>query len=351
MGKKTVLVLFGGRSSEHEVSLVSARSIIGNIPREHYDVLTVGITKDGKWILTSASTDEIASGTWESSPENCSAILSPVYKEGLLIYENNQVKKRHIDVVFPALHGENGEDGTIQGLFTLSGIPFVGSGVRSSADCMDKITAKHLLRQAGIPVTESMTLLYHQYKAAPVNMAKDIEKRFGYPVFIKPSGTGSSVGISKAKNRKELSDALKNAFRYDSRVLAEEAVLASEIEVAVIGTISDTTASSCGEIVPANEFYDYESKYVSESNLYIPARISDEKAEIIRRYACLAFQVLDCYGMARVDFFINDNRILLNEVNTLPGFTSISMYPKLFSYDGLDYPSLLNRLILLAMDR
>lgn len=351
MGKKQVLVLFGGRSSEHEVSLVSARSVIRNMPREDYSLLTVGITRRGAWLLTGADADAIADGSWESAPQNRRAALSPVFGEGLLVFDENGVTALPVDVIFPVLHGENGEDGSMQGLFALSGIPFVGPGVRSSADCMDKITAKHLLRQAGIPVTESETLLLHQYNAGAEAMADRVEGSFGYPVFIKPSGTGSSVGISKAKCRRELLDALRLAFRYDRRVLAEEAVTGHEVEVAVLGTAAEPVASTCGEIVPANEFYDYEAKYVSDSELYIPARISPEKAEAVRRYACRAFQALDCHGMSRIDFFVCEDRILLNEVNTIPGFTPISMYPRLFAHDGLSYPALLDRLLTLAINR
>jgi len=351
MSKPTVLVLFGGRSPEHEVSLVSARSVISNIPREQFCIVTVGITKKGVWYLTEAEADAIADGSWERSPQNRRAALSPVYREGLLVFGENGVFTMPVDVVFPVLHGENGEDGTIQGLFALSGIPFVGPGVRASADCMDKITAKRLLAEAGIPVADGEPLLLHQYRANPAAMVERIERRLGYPVFIKPSGAGSSVGISKVKRREELLAALDLAFRYDSRALAEEAVVGREVEVAVLGTAADPLASTCGEIVPANEFYDYEAKYIRDSELHVPARISEEKAAKVREYACRAFATLDCHGMSRVDFFVCEDRILLNEVNTIPGFTPISMYPRLFAHDGIPYPELLKRLITLALER
>lgn len=351
MSKPTVLVLFGGRSPEHEVSLVSARSVISNIPRERFCVVTVGITKKGVWYLTDADADAIADGSWERLPQNRRAALSPVYREGLWVFGESGAFTMPIDVVFPVLHGANGEDGTIQGLFALSGIPFVGPGVRASADCMDKITTKRLLTEAGIPVADGEVLLLHQYKADPEAMAQRIESRLDYPMFIKPSGTGSSVGISKVKRREDLFAALDLAFQYDSRAIAEEAVVGHEVEVAVLGTVADPLASSCGEIVPANEFYDYEAKYIRDSELHVPARISEEKAAKVREYARRAFAALDCHGMARVDFFVCEDRIVLNEVNTIPGFTPISMYPRLFAYDGIPYPELLTRLINLAMER
>ncbi len=342
-------MLFGGNSSEHEISRVSAGNVISNLDRTLYDVITVGIDKEGNWFLTEASLDEIKSGAWATA-HNKACLLSPCPKHhGLLVFnKNGDVSVTHVDVAIPVLHGKNGEDGTIQGLFELAGIPYVGPGVLGSSLCMDKALCKEVLAAAGIPVTEGFSLWKGHYEPEAVH--KTIETSFGYPVVVKPSRAGSSVGVVLVANHGALEAALATAAAEDDKILVERCVDAREVECAVLGTTQAPKASCVGEIVKEG-VYDYETKYVKDTaRLDIPAQLSDEEAAVIREMACRAFTATDCCGLARVDFFIDrqTGQILLNEINTLPGFTDISMYPKLWEASGLPVQALLNRLIQLA---
>lgn len=352
--KKTVCIIFGGRSSEHEVSCVSAANVIDYIDRERYDVLTVGITKEGGWHLCDCGSEAIRSGEWSGGAgKRC--VLSPDPRHhGLLVFnKNGDVSVTHIDVLFPVLHGKNGEDGTVQGLFELSGIPYVGCGVMASAACMDKVTAKKLLAGAGIRVTDGFDISSAEAKYAQ-GIHEKICATMGYPVVVKPSNAGSSVGITLVKNESQLADALALAAENDRRILIERAVDARELECAVLGGYADAEASCIGEIVKKTEMYDYETKYITDTTeLVIPAKITAEQEQEIRTAAVKAFHTLDCFGLSRVDFFMDKNtgEILLNEINTLPGFTNISMYPMLWEKCGLSGSELTTKLIELSAER
>ena len=327
MSKLQIAVLFGGASSEHEVSRMSATTVLRAIDKSRYEVTPVGIKKDGSW--------------W----------LYPGDIGGLLIRDSDHsdtVKK--IDCVIPALHGKNGEDGTIQGLLQLAGIPFVGCDMTSSAACMDKVITNVMLEQAGIPQARFTWLYAYEFQSAPDEAVLKIEKDLGsYPVFVKPANAGSSVGVSKAENREELRAAIAKAAKEDGKILIEENIVGQEVECAVLGNEDDLLASTVGEIAPSNEFYDYEAKYLSgTSGLYIPAHLESGVIETIRSTAQKAYQVLGCSGLARVDFFVRNGSEVLN---TLPGFTSISMYPKLMEHEGLSNQELIHRLIQLAVKR
>lgn len=339
--KKKVAVLFGGQSTEHEVSRVSAASVLRNIDAAKYDVYPIGITKDGKWFEYTGSIDKIESGEWEKDE---------YYKtpEGQKVLFNKEV-----DVVFPVLHGLYGEDGTIQGLCKLLNLPCVGPGVMSSAVCMDKIYTKYLLEKFDIKQAEYVVVNNYEYKENNEQIIDKIEISLPYPMFIKPSNSGSSVGITKAHNKEELKAGLEEALRYDRKVLVERGINAREVEVAVLGN-DYPEAGVPGEIVPAKEFYDYEAKYQNEaSKLLIPAALSDIKLELIKSIAVRIYKILDCSGMARVDFLIDKDteEIYLNEVNTIPGFTKISMYPKMWQAAGKTYVQLIHELIELAIER
>lgn len=354
MSRKTILIVFGGRSPEHDVSLISASSVIRNIDKEKYNILKLGITKKGAWLLTDADEDEIKSGKWVDNITNVPAFLSPDTAANRLITlsRDNIYCTIDIDAVFPVLHGEHGEDGTIQGLFELAAIPYVGCGVRSSANCMDKATTKIILDNAGIKQAKSICITKMDFEKDAQTVINKAQQLSPYPLFVKPSGTGSSVGVFKVKDKDALQIALSQAFKYDSKVLVEEYIKGREVEVAVLGN-DNPQASVCGEIVPANEFYDYDAKYVSDNSaLHIPAKIDEQIASKVRSEAVKAFIATDCTGIARVDFFVTDcGDIMLNEINTLPGFTHISMYPKLFEATGIPYKELIDRLILLAFER
>lgn len=346
--KQTICVLFGGNSSEHEVSCVSAGNVVSQLDRERFEVLTVGIDKQGSWFLTSAAPDEIKSGAWVNC-HNKACILSPCPKHrGLLVFnKNGDTAVTHVDVVFPVLHGKNGEDGTVQGLLELAAIPYVGPGVLGSSLCMDKAMAKDVLQYHGIRVTEGFCVR-RGYDVAAVH--SQIEASFGYPVVIKPSRAGSSVGVVSVQNSTMLAEALQTAAAEDDKILVERAVDAREVECAVLGTTDAPQASCPGEIVKEG-MYDYATKYQKNTaRLEIPADVTAEQAETIRNLACRAFTATECRGLARVDFFIDrkSGEILLNEINTLPGFTDISMYPMLWKASGLSYTELLTRLIELA---
>jgi D-alanine-D-alanine ligase len=355
--KLRVGVLFGGRSGEHEISLRSARSILKAIDRKKYDVIELGIGKEGRWLggaesqalLGEGATGEVVSGGLSIA----AAAAEPALSTGL-------------DIVFPVLHGTFGEDGTIQGLLELADIAYVGSGVLGSAAGMDKDAMKRMFASAGLPMTPHVTLLRSEWKSDAKKCVKTVEKALKYPVFVKPANLGSSVGISKVKSRAELAPAMDLAASFDRKIVIEQGVggpgvKPRELEVAVLG--NDTPeASVVGEIVPAKEFYDYEAKYelngADESVSIIPARLSKSDEKRIRSMAVAAFKACDCAGLARVDFLmaprtdgVKGNEILLNEVNTMPGFTSISMYPKLWGATGLKYSRLIDRLIQLGMER
>ncbi len=338
--KKKVAVLFGGQSTEHEVSRVSAASVLRNIDGAKYDVYPIGITKEGKWFEYTGSIDKIENGEWE----NDQFYKSP---EGQKILFNKEV-----DVVFPVLHGLFGEDGTIQGMSRLLNIPCVGPGVMSSAICMDKVYTKYVLENFGIKQAEYVVVNDFEYKNGR-DFVSEIEEKLSYPVFVKPSNSGSSVGITKAHNEEELTAGLEEALKFDRKVLVERGINAREVEVAVLGN-DDPEAAVPGEIIPAKEFYDYEAKYSSEeSKLLIPANLNAEKTEEIKAVAIKIYKILDCSGMARVDFLVDKDtdEVYLNEVNTIPGFTKISMYPKMWQASGKTYTDLISDLIELAVER
>lgn len=355
MHRLRVLVIFGGASSEHEVSLVSAKSVIENIPRDRYEVLMLGITRDGAWYLYSGEPGGLPDSSWEKDPGNLPASLSPDSRIKGIIVLNRSGGYNVItpDVIFPVLHGARGEDGTLQGLLTLSTIPFVGCATTASAVCMDKAITKAVLDCYGIKQARWDTSNMREIRSLKEAVISRIESGIGYPVFVKPANAGSSVGISKAKNRDELIKAFETALKYDKKIVFEQAVIGREIECAVLGG-EHPVASCCGEIIPCNEFYDYDAKYVSDTTgLVIPAELPEETENKIRQTALKVFDILGCEGMARMDFFFreSDGEVLLNEPNTIPGFTSISMYPKLFEASGIPYGELLDTLIRIGMER
>jgi D-alanine-D-alanine ligase len=354
--KLRVGILFGGRSGEHEVSLRSARSILAAIDRKKYDVVEMGITKEGRWLQGGQAQRLLG------EPATVKGTSSGV---SLMSAASNPGAATGLDVVFPVLHGTFGEDGTIQGLFELADIAYVGSGVLGSAAGMDKDAMKRMFAATGLPMTPHVTLLRSEWRADPKKCTRAIEKALQYPVFVKPANLGSSVGISKVKSRAELAAAMDEAAEFDRKIVVEQGVggpgvKPRELEVAVLGNDAPE-ASVVGEIVPAKEFYDYEAKYElsgpDESECIIPAKLTKADERRIRSMALEAFRACDCAGLARVDFLMaprvggKGNEIVLNEVNTLPGFTSISMYPKLWAATGLSYPKLIDRLIGLAMER
>ena len=353
MRKLNVCVLFGGISPEHEVSLRSAESVLNNLDKEKYNIFPVGITKKGDWILY-AGTDYslLPTGLWQEFEGNRRATISPIRGQGLLSFEGDCVVRELIDVVFPVLHGENGEDGAMQGLLQMAGIPYVGPQVAASAVSMDKTLTKLVADQAAVPQAAWQLVRNSELQNRMDGILDSIESRFSYPVFVKPAGTGSSVGVSKASDRKALQDALLQAGIYDEKILVEEFINGREVEVAVMGN-SSPMASVCGEIDSGADFYDYNAKYITDTSVaYIPARIDEAVAEQVRELAVKVYSAIGCRGLSRVDFFVthDDNRIVFNEINTLPGFTSISMYPKLFAASGIPYGQLLDQLIELALE-
>ncbi len=384
MAKKLrVGILFGGRSGEHEVSLLSAASVLGAIDRDKFDVTPIGITKEGRWLAAAdargllngdagAVGRRLRAGDPEATPgarllhEGIPTLLAPEPS-------SQGPSEKAIDVVFPVLHGTFGEDGTIQGLFELAGIAYVGSGVLGSAAGMDKDAMKRLFAQAGLPIVKHVTLLRADWEKSPRKAISAVEKALKYPVFVKPANLGSSVGISKAHDHAELGPALELAAKYDRKLIVEQGVggkapqrrgpivgdpgkaaRAREFEVAVLGN-DNPKASVVGEIIPSKEFYDYEAKYLSEGSVpVIPAKIPREQSKRIREMAVEAFKACDLSGLARVDFLMEPGgkeRIFVNEVNTMPGFTQISMYPKLWEASGLSYKELITKLIELALER
>jgi D-alanine-D-alanine ligase len=352
-------LIFGGRSAEHEVSLMSARSVLKAINKDKYDVTLIGITKEGKWIAGNDPLKALTAG--ETADMSEAALLGEPGKRELLALNaggpgNRAVQLSSIaelDVIFPLLHGPYGEDGTVQGLLELADLPYVGAGVLGSALAMDKGVCKELLRANGIPVADWIVVLRSEIERSPEAVARRAEAQFAYPIFTKPANLGSSVGVVKAHDHAELVEGLKESARYDRRVLVERGVNAREIEVSVLGN-DDPIASIAGEIVPSREFYSYEAKYIDDaSDLIIPAPIPAETMRRAQDYAVRAFKAIDAAGMARVDFLLDKDsgELYLNEINTIPGFTQISMYPKLWEASGIRYSELIDRLVDLALER
>lgn len=354
MAKIKLAVIFGGVSSEHEVSLMSATSVLQNLSPQRYEITMLGITKTGKWLLYSGDISKLIDGSWEQDEGNVPAFLSPDNSiHGIVTLDGNISKVISIDVVFPVLHGKNGEDGTIQGLFQLAGIPFVGCDAISSAVCMDKAVTHQLLAAANIEQAHYLWFYSDRFAVAPDTIKNKIKARFDFPVFVKPSNAGSSVGVSRVDSEDQLDAAILKAIREDKKVVVEQGILGQEVECAVMGN-RDAEASIIGEIGASAEFYDYEDKYINgTSQLYIPARIDEAVSDKIREIAVRAYRILGCSGLARVDFFVTekDHQVILNEINTLPGFTSISMYSKLWMAMGLSYSEILDRLIDLAFQK
>jgi D-alanine-D-alanine ligase len=381
MKKLKVGVLFGGRSGEHEISLLSAASVLKAINPEKYEVVPIGITKEGRWV-TSGHAEKLLRGeavheeggrhlrAGDPQATSSAAVLAkgdavivpPMpQSDSLVPFESAARAADHginVDVIFPVLHGTFGEDGTIQGLLELADIPYVGAGVLGSAAGMDKDIMKRLFAAAGLTIVKHVTILRAQWEKEPKKVIKEVESKLSYPVFVKPANLGSSVGISKARERKELGPAIEEAASYDRKIVIEQGVggkkhKARELECSVLGN-DDPRSSIAGEIVPAAEFYDYQAKYLDEgSQLIIPAKLARKQMKELQEMAVKAFQSVDCSGLARVDFLMDpkSGRIYLNEINTMPGFTSISMYPKLWAASGIPYPELIDRLLQFALER
>jgi len=383
--KIRVGVLFGGRSGEHEISLLSAASVLQFIDKKKYDVVPIGITKEGRW-LTSAHAERLLHGEHKNDshlragdPQATASAAVLAKGEGVLVppqpasegdstslipfetdaQQHAAAQSIAVDVIFPVLHGTFGEDGTIQGLLELADIAYVGAGVLGSAAGMDKDVMKSLFKSAGLPIVKHVTVLRSQWEKDPIKLRKEVEQKLKYPVFVKPANLGSSVGISKVHDRSELDGAIYEAAKYDRKIVIEQGVgggrqgKAREIECSVLGN-DEPIASVPGEIVPAAEFYDYNAKYVDEgSRLIIPAKISKKKQKEVQQMAIAAFKAVDCSGLGRIDFLLDPKteKIYLNEINTMPGFTSISMYPKLWAASGVSYPELIDRLIQLGLER
>jgi D-alanine-D-alanine ligase len=394
MKKLRVGILFGGRSGEHEVSLLSAASVFNAIDKNKYEVVPIGITKDGRWLTAEHAENllqgkeagksarptqaHLRAGDPETTP--AAAVLAhgesvvvppePVHRQrGLVPFQTDAALTRrasdraiNVDVIFPVLHGTFGEDGTIQGLLELADIAYVGAGVLGSAAGMDKDIMKSLFSAAGLPIVKHVTILRSTWAKEPKKVQKFVESKLKYPVFVKPANLGSSVGISKAHDRKELGPAIEEAAKFDRKIVIEQGVggkknKAREIECSVLGN-DEPTASIPGEIVPVKEFYDYNAKYLDEgSELIIPAKLTKAETKRVQELAVRSFKAVDCSGLARVDFLMEPGagkktrKIYLNEINTMPGFTAISMYPKLWAASGLAYPDLIDRLIQLGIER
>ncbi len=353
--RKNVAVFFGGRSGEHVVSLRSAASIMEAIDKERYCVIPVGITREGTWVAGEEAWQNLwEQRTLENSPK--AALVADPLSPGLLIETMGSPHAwtfQPIDLAFPVMHGTYGEDGAIQGLLEMAGVPYVGSGVLASASAMDKVVMKILFKEQNLPVGPFI----HFYRADWLEQKKKwqetAQRCVGYPCFVKPANLGSSVGISKAKNREELSVAVEEALLYDDKVVLEAHISGREIECSVLGNL-EPTASCPGEIIPCNEFYDYKAKYIDDkSELIIPVKLGEELEQKVRELSCVAFKAVEASGLARVDFFVDteSGEVVINEINTIPGFTSISMYPKLWEASGIDYRELVNRLLVLAEER
>ena len=348
-------VIFGGVSSEHDISCLSAASILRNLDREKYEVYPVGITQDGRWYYCPDCTaDTVENGEWERLTGKVPALFPPDRSvHGLVLLRDGKTETVRLDCVFPVLHGAGGEDGTIQGLLELAGIPYVGCGVAASANSMDKSITKVLVDAAGVRQAKYYLALRYDFERNAEGVVRTAADRLGsFPVFVKPCSQGSSVGVAKANDMLELAAGLTEAFKLDDKVLVEEFIDGHEVECAVLGNHSPI-ASTVGEIAPAQEFYTFDAKYKDEaSQLYIPAHITPQQIETVRQNALRVYAALGCRGLSRVDFFVThaDGEVVFNELNSIPGFTSISMYPKLFAHEGIDYPALLDRLISLALE-
>jgi len=356
MPRLNVAVIYGGANTEHEVSKASAATIIANLSTEKYNVIPIYITPSGRWLLNDSHTNDLDCCNLEKFGQT--TILSPDSSaQTLLRITTNKAREIPIDVVFPVLHGRLGEDGTIQGLCELSGIPYVGSGVLASAVSMDKFTAKTIAAYLNIPCPPYLAYKLHELsdKASLDEAAKAVRQILGYPCFVKPSNSGSSIGISKARNKTQLIKAIHSAFEHDNKILIEKAIIGRELECSVLGSnASDAFVSIVGEIIPGEEFYTYDAKYNnSTSQTVAPADIPAEISDKIRTYALQIFEGVDAYGMARVDFFWDEaaNAVYFNEINTIPGFTSISMYPTMLNASGLSTPQIVDTLIELALER
>lgn len=352
---KNALVLFGGVSSEHDVSTVSASYVLDNIPTEKYNVIKIGITKDGRWFKYDGEISNLPEDKWVKDTDNLTkAVISPDRNDhGIIVFGKDKVETIRIDVCFPVLHGKNGEDGTIQGFLQVAGIPFVGCDMISSACCMDKVMTNTLADAAGIAQAKWIGLNEYNYRKNPQMYIDKAADYLGFPIFVKPANAGSSVGVSKAKDKDALAEAIDIAFKEDNKLVLEEGITGMEVECAVLGN-EEPIASICGEIEPANDFYDYEAKYVNPASLlHIPARLDDAKMNEVREAAKNAYIALGCTGLARVDFFVreSDGKVMLNEPNTIPGFTSISMYPKMFAASGVPYSELIDRLFTYALEK
>ena len=351
MSKMKLALIFGGRSSEHEVSIMSARSIYQAIDQDKYEIFPIAITKQGRWLSPKISQQVLEEGKITTEQEQVALIPEPGNSQIVGVSGTDvQIK---VDVVFPILHGPFGEDGTIQGLLEMASVPYVGAGVAASAVGMDKGMMKNLFEVNGLPQARYKVVSRVDMENDMNAVITDLEEYFGYPCFVKPVNLGSSVGVSKVHNREELPVALRKAAEHDRKIIVEEFINGRELEVSVLG--NDLIESSvAGEIVPAKEFYDYEAKYIDEdSKLLIPAPIDEGQMESIRCLAKQVYRAIDCQGFARVDFFLEreTKRLLVNEINTIPGFTCISMYPKLWEATGLAFTDLVNRLIQLALER
>jgi D-alanine-D-alanine ligase len=354
--KIRVGVIFGGRSGEHEVSLRSADSVIRALDRNKYDIVPIAISKQGKWLASSEATNLLPSSVIESADQHV-AIFGDPTERGLARFTGDGLPEGNdkLDVIIPVLHGTYGEDGTIQGLLEMADLPYVGCGVLASAAGMDKVVMKRLFREAGLPIVNMTHFLRSNWEADPKKIEAHVGSAIGFPCFVKPANLGSSVGISKATDEKSLKTAIALAAKYDRKIVVEEGIVGRELEVSVLGN-DEPIVSLPGEIVPQTaEFYDYKAKYLDDNGarLIIPAELSGERASEIQQLAIRAFQAIDGSGLARVDFFLErkTERLIVNEINTLPGFTSISMYPKLWEASGISYNELIDRLIELAFER
>lgn len=355
MGKLKLCVLFGGRSPEHDISRKSVTSVLTNLNKDKYDIFVIGITKRGEWFLYTGDYSAIEDGSWEKDTAYLRrAVIAPdTSVGGIVVFDGETTEILPIDVAFPVMHGEDGEDGTIQGLLELSGIDYVGMGVAASANGMDKTFTKLVFADADIPQAAWVVVRTAELAEQLDAKVREIEEKLGYPCFVKPACTGSSVGVAKAADEAELRAALIEAGKYGKRILVEEFIDGHEVECAVLGNdVPDATV--VGEILPTAEFYDFDAKYVTgTTKLQIPAELPEAVSEQIRDYARRAFAALGGRGLSRVDFFVRyaDGAVILNEINTMPGFTDISMYPKLWGYMGIGYSELLDRLISLARER
>lgn len=348
--RKTIAVLFGGQSSEHEVSCMSAVTVISNIDKEKYEQVFIGITKKGEW-LKADSVEQIQDGSWRNSPVHA-VILPEATKKAVLFMEKGEMTEKKLDVVFPVLHGLYGEDGTVQGILELAKLPYVGCGVLASSVSMDKLYTKIVVAALGIRQAEYVPVMACELRDMDAVVSR-VEEKLHYPVFIKPSNAGSSCGVSKAKDREGLITGLQEAAKHDRKILVEETIVGRELECAVLGG-DDCRASGVGEVLAAADFYDYEAKYHNaESKTDLSPVLPEGKEEEIRTAAVKIFRALDGYGLSRVDFFLtrDTNEVVFNEINTLPGFTNISMYPMLWEKRGLSKPELIERLIAGAFSR